>query len=98
MESRACGGARAGVRVHASDWVSEPELSVLGVCEQAPNQRVKFLVRQRCKLQQAGVQPLELAFGQGVKVDATNALLDTRALQPTEENLGSAGIGDSALS
>jgi cell pole-organizing protein PopZ len=28
------------------------------------------------------VQPLELAFGKGVEVDAPNALLDTRTVQP----------------
>ena len=67
--------------------------------EQAPNQRLKLLVRQRCKLQQAGVQPLELAFGQGVEVDATNALLGTRAdsLRPTKEDLGATGIRDRGL-
>jgi hypothetical protein len=43
------------------------------------------------------VQPLQLAFRQGVEVDATNALLGTRALQPTKENLGSTGIGDCRL-
>jgi hypothetical protein len=44
------------------------------------------------------VQPLELAFGHRVEVDTTNALLDTRALQPTEKDLGNTRIGDRALS
>jgi hypothetical protein len=44
------------------------------------------------------VQALELAFKQGVEIDTTNALLRTRPLQPTKEDLGSTGIGDCALS
>jgi hypothetical protein len=43
------------------------------------------------------VQTLELAFGQGVEVDAPNALLGTRTLQPTQKNLSSTGVGDRAL-
>ena len=43
------------------------------------------------------MQPLELAFRQGLEVDAPNALLDTRALQPTEKNLGSTRIRVRAL-
>jgi hypothetical protein len=43
------------------------------------------------------VQPLELALGQGVEVDAPNALLGTRALQPTQQNLRSTRIRDGAL-
>jgi hypothetical protein len=31
------------------------ELRVLRVCEQAPNQGVKLVVRQRCQLQEAGM-------------------------------------------
>jgi hypothetical protein len=38
-----------------------------------------------------------LALGHRVEVDATNALLATRALQPTKQNLGSTRIGDCAL-
>ncbi len=56
-----------------------------------------MLVRQGCKLQQAGVQPLELAFRQRVEVDATNPLLRAGALQPTKKNLGSTRIRDRAL-
>ena len=56
-----------------------------------------MLVRQGCKLQQAGVQPLELAFRHRVEVDATNPLLGTGALQPTKKNLGSTGIRDRPL-
>lgn len=66
--------------------------------EQTPNQRSKFPVRQRRKLQRAGVQPLELALGQGVEVEASNARVATRALQPTDTNLAGTGIGDRALS
>ena len=73
------------------------ELSALRACEQAPTQRVELLVRQDCKLQQAGVQPLELALRQGVEVYAPNALVGTRALQPTKKNLGSTGLCDRAL-
>jgi len=73
------------------------ELSVLRVCQQAPNQRPKLLVRQRCKLQEAGVQPLELALREGVEIDATNAFLGTRPLQPTQKNLGGTRIGNSPL-
>jgi hypothetical protein len=35
--------------------------------------------------------------GHRVEVDAANALLGTRALQPTQEDLGSTGIRDCAL-
>jgi hypothetical protein len=73
------------------------ELSVLRSWEQAPNQRPELMVMQRCKLQQAGVQPLQLTLGHQVEVDTTNPLLRTRALQPTQENLGSTGIRDRAL-
>ena len=73
------------------------ELSVPRVCEQARNQRSKFHVRQRCKLQKAGVQPLQLALRHRVEADIPNALLDTRALQPTQKNLGSARISDRLL-
>jgi hypothetical protein len=62
-----------------------------------PNQRLNFLVRQGRKPQQAGEQPLELAFGQGVEIDATNRLLGTRALHPTEQDLGGARIGNGAF-
>src|SRR5436189_60938 len=72
------------------------ELSVLRACEQARNHRSKFVGGQGCKLQQAGVQPLELALRHRVEVNATNALVGTRALQPTKENLGSTGIRDLA--
>jgi hypothetical protein len=63
------------------------ELSVLRACEQARNQRSKLLVRQHRNLQEARVQPLELAFGHRVVVDTANALVGTRALQPTEKDL-----------
>ena len=43
------------------------------------------------------MQPLELAFRHRVEVETTNALLDTRALQRTKENLGSTGIRDCAF-
>jgi hypothetical protein len=55
------------------------------------------VVRQGCKLQQAGVQALELAFGYRVEVDATNALVGTKALQPKQQNLGGTRIGDCAF-
>jgi hypothetical protein len=55
------------------------------------------LVRQRCKLQQAGVQPLQIAFRHRVEVDAADALVGKTTLQPTKQDLGSAGIGDRAL-
>lgn len=74
------------------------ELSVSRVCQQARNQRSKFHLRQGRKLQEAGVQPLQLAFRHRVEVDPTNAFLGTRALQPTQQDLGGTGIGDCALS
>jgi hypothetical protein len=96
LESRSRGGAAL-----ASACLQARELllarSELVALEQAPNQRSKFLIGQHCKLQQAGVQALELAFGQGVEVDAPNALLETKALQPPQENLGSTWIRDGAL-
>jgi hypothetical protein len=61
--------------------------------EDVLNQRSEFLVRQGCELQQAGVQPLQLALREGVEVDATNPLLGTRPLQPTKD-LGGTRIGD----
>jgi hypothetical protein len=63
-------------------------LSVLRARREAANQRSKFLLWQGCELKEAGVQALELAFGDRVEVDAANTLLDTRALQPTKKNLG----------
>ena len=94
--------ARAGVTHPASACLHARELLLarreLLALEQVPNQRSKFLVRQRRKLQQAGVQPLQLAFRQRVEIDAPNALLDTRTLQPTKENLSGAGIGYCAAS
>ena len=43
------------------------------------------------------MQALQLAFRDRVEVDASNALLGTSVLQPTEKNPGSTGIGDGAL-
>ena len=73
------------------------ELGVLRACEQALNQSSKFLVRQRRKLRQAGVQPLQLVFGHRVEIDTADALVGTRTLQPTQKNLGRTGIGNPAL-
>ena len=93
------GGLLGGLRVHAR----EPQLRscwrlvVRLVCEQAPHKRSKFLLRQGRKLQKAGVQPLEVALGHRVEVDTTNALLGTRALQPTQQNLRSTRIRDRPL-
>ena len=49
------------------------------------------------KLQQAGVQPLEPAFRHRVEVDARNALLDMRALQPTGRSRARAADSSSAV-
>jgi hypothetical protein len=68
------------------------ELGVYLIGEHARQQSVKMLIRQRCKPQQAGVQPLQLAFRHRVEVDPPNTLLGTRTLQPTQENLGSTRI------
>jgi hypothetical protein len=65
--------------------------------EHARQQSLKELLRQRCKLQQACVPPLQLALRQGVEINAPNTLLGTRSLQPTQQNLGGAGIGNGAL-
>ena len=60
------GPARAGVPPPASACLQARELLLarreLLTLDQAHNQRSKLLVRQRCKPQQAGVQPLQLAF------------------------------------
>jgi hypothetical protein len=88
---RLAGGLNRGLPLEVTNFA---DISLPRVCEQAPNQHSKFLVRQRCKLQQTGVQPLELAFRHRVEVDAPNALVDTRPLQPTKENLGSTRIRD----
>jgi 2-dehydropantoate 2-reductase len=61
------------------------------------DQRREHRVVHRCELQQTRVQALQLAFRHRVEVDATNALLGTRAPQPTKENLGRTGIGNGAL-
>jgi hypothetical protein len=61
------------------------------------NQRREDGLVQRCEPYQARVQPLELTLRHRVEVDATNALLGTRALQPTEKDLGRMGIRDGAL-
>lgn len=95
---RAQGATEGSALARLNQSVRSPELSVLPACEHVLQQRPKFLVRQGRKLQQAGVQPLELAFGHRVEVHAANALLGTRALQPTKENLGGTGIRDCALS
>ena len=61
------------------------------------NQRREDWIVHRREPYQTRVQPLKLALGHRVEIDATNALVDTRALQPTKENLGSTRIGDHAL-
>ena len=53
------------------------------------------VVKQRRKLQQTGVQPLQPAFRH--RVESPKTLLSARALQPTKENLSSTGIRDCAL-
>jgi hypothetical protein len=55
------------------------------------------LFRQRCKLQKASVQPLQLAFRHRVEVDPANPFLGVWSLQPTKENLGSTRICDRLL-
>ncbi len=99
---RPCGrrqfaGGRGTGRLPRDAESPSPRLSVPRACEHARQQSVKVLLRQHCKLQQARVQPLEFALRHGVEIDATNALIDARALQPTEKNLGSTGIRDRAL-
>jgi hypothetical protein len=93
-ESQARGGAPKDEFTRRELLPTRAELLVL---EQARNQHLKFLVRQRRKLREAGIQSRELALGHRVEVDPTNELLGTRALQPTEEDLGSTRIRDSAL-
>jgi hypothetical protein len=81
-----------------ADVPKRPEaLVVYLIGEHARQQNVKVLLRQRCKLQQARVQPLQLAFRHRVEVDATNALLGTRALQPTKQDLSCARVCDRPL-
>jgi hypothetical protein len=67
-------------------------LVVYLIGEHARQQSVKLLLRQGCKLQKAGVQPLQLALRQRVEIDTTNTLLGARTLQPTKKNLSSARI------
>jgi hypothetical protein len=61
------------------------------------DERMKLLVRHRCVPNQTRLQALPLCRRQGVEIDAMNALLGTRALQPTQENLGGTRIRDCAL-
>ena len=72
-------------------------LVVYLIGEHARQQSVMLLLRQRCKLEQAGVQPLQLAFRHRVEVHTTNPFLDTRTLQPTQKNLGSTRVCDRLL-
>jgi len=73
------------------------ELIGLRLCEQARNQRPKIFFGQSGNPHETGVQPLELMLGHRVEVDATNTLLGTRPLHPTEQDLGGTRIGDSPL-
>jgi hypothetical protein len=68
------------------------------VAQHVLNQRREDWIVHRREPYQTRVQPLKLALGHRVEIDATNALIGTRALQPTEKNLSSTGIGNSALS
>jgi hypothetical protein len=70
----------------------------LGVCEQALNQRLQLLARQRRDPHQACIEGLQLCFAHRVKADAMNALVSARPLQPAEENLGGARVRDCAFS
>ena len=61
------------------------------------NQRSELGFVQPRESHQTGLQLLQLCLRMRVEIDATNTLLGTRALQPTEEDLGGTRIGDCAL-
>ena len=85
-------------RRHGRRRVNTARSSVVHLIgEHTRQQNVKVLVRQGRKPQQARVQRLQLALRHRVEVDTRNMLLGTRALQPTEKNLGGARIRDRPL-
>jgi hypothetical protein len=59
---RAQGATEGSPFARLNRSVESLELLVLHVCKEAPDQHSKLRVRQGCKLQQARVQPFELAF------------------------------------
>jgi hypothetical protein len=61
------------------------------------NQRREDSVGHRCEPYQPRGQPLQLALGHRLEVVPANAVVGTRALQPTKQDLGGTGIGGSAL-
>ena len=61
------------------------------------NQRREDGFVQRRKLQQTGVQPLQLCLRHGVWIHTWSGLGRADSLQPTKQDLGSTGIGDRAL-
>jgi hypothetical protein len=65
--------------------------------EEAPNPRSKLLFRQRCKLQQAGVQALELTFRHRVEIDAPTPSRHEGAVT-NGEDLGGAPGSETARS
>ena len=80
--------------VHAKDYEVEASLSSASSCSTSAARTASSIDASLTNR----VQPLELAFRHRVEVDTANAFVDTRALQPTKENLGSTGIRDCALS
>jgi hypothetical protein len=95
LPARGASFAEAPGRVHVRELsLTRDELLI---CEQARDQYSKFLAKQGRRAQEAGEQALELTFGHRVEVDATKALLGTRALKPTKEDLCGAVISDCAL-
>jgi hypothetical protein len=67
-------------------------ISLLSAKDRLPVAMV--LLRQSRELHQAAVQALQLSLRHRVEVSATNALLSTRALQPTKKDLGRTGVSD----
>jgi len=89
---------RAGALTARSQRAKAFGLGVLLVCDQAQNQGLQLITRQRRDLHQAGIERLQLCFAHCVWIDAMNTLVSARPLQPTEENLGGTGIRDGAFS
>ena len=64
---------------------------------QLPLERGKDGVVRRCEPYQTCVHALQLCLRHGVEIQTRSGLRRTRPLQPPQEDLGGAGIGDRSL-
>jgi hypothetical protein len=73
-------------------------VSLILLPEQALNQRLQLVGRERRDPYQARIEALQLRFAHRFEVDAMNALVSARPLQPAQENLGGTRVRDCACS